>query len=46
MNESDIDDNVLKSIYTTVISDIQNVLGKGSRWIIDSVIEHNINISK
>ena len=24
----------------------QKVLGKGSRWIIDLVIEHNINISK
>ena len=46
INESDIDDNVLKSIYTTVISSIQKILGKGSSWITDSVIEHNINISK
>ena len=33
-------------MYTTVISNIQKVLGKGSGWIIGSVIEHKINISK
>ena len=43
--ESDIND-VFKSIYTTVISNIQKSLGKGSGWIIDSVIDHNISISK
>ena len=46
INESHIDDNVFKSIYTTVISNIQKFLGKSSGWIIDSVIDHNINISK
>ena len=43
--ESDIND-VFKSIYTTVISNIQNSLGKGSGWIIDSVTDHNISTSK
>ena len=33
-----------QSIFT-IISNI-NFLGKGSGWIIDSVIDHNINISK
>ena len=35
-----------KSIYTTITSNIQKSLGKGSGWIIDSVIDHNISISK
>ena len=43
INESDIDD-VLESIYTTILSNIQKSLRKGSDWIIDSVIEHNINV--
>ena len=43
---TDIDDNVFKSIYTTIISNIQKSLGKSLSWIIDSVKEHNINISK
>ena len=43
--ESDID-NVFKSIYTTIITNIQKFLGKGSGWIIDSVIDHTISISK
>ena len=46
INESDIDDNVFNSIYTTVISNIKKSLRKGSGWIIDSAIEHSINISK
>ena len=46
ITESDIDDSVFKSIYATVISNIQNFLVKESDWITDSVIEHNINISK
>ena len=37
---------MFKSIYTTVVSNIQKALGEGSGWIIDSVIEHNISISK
>ena len=41
INQIDIDD-----IYTTVLSRIQKSLGKNSGWIIDSVIEHNINIFK
>ena len=45
INETDIDD-VFKSIYTTIISNIQKVLGKVSGWIIDSVIDQNINTSK
>ena len=45
ITESDIDD-VFKSIYTTVISNIQKSLGKGSGSIIYSVIDHNIGISK
>ena len=45
INESAIDD-VFKSIYTTIISNIQKLLGEGSDWVIDSVIDHNINIWK
>ena len=37
---------MFKSIYTTIISSIQKSLGKGSGWIIDSVIDCNISISK
>ena len=43
INESDINE-VFKSIYITIISDIQKSLGQGSGWIIDSVIDNNINI--
>ena len=39
MNESDIDD-MFQSIYTTVITNIQKSLGKGSGCSIDSVIDH------
>ena len=39
VNETDIDDNVFKSICTTIISNIQKILEKGSGWIIDSVID-------
>ena len=42
ISKSNIDDNVFKS----VISNIHYVLWKFSRWIIDSIVEHNINISK
>ena len=38
INESNTDD-VFESIYTTIISNIEKSLGKGSGWIIDSVIE-------
>ena len=45
INKSDSDD-VFQSIYTTIISNIQKCLGKGSGWIIHSVIDHTISISK
>ena len=45
INESDIND-VFQSIYTTIITNIQKYLGKGSGWIIDTVIDHNISILK
>ena len=43
-NESDIAD-VFESIYTTIILNIPNYLGKASSWINDSVVIHPINIS-
>ena len=43
-NESHIDD-VFQSVYTTIISNIQKSLGKGSGWIIDSAIDHKYNHS-
>ena len=49
INESYIDDNVFKSIYSisnSYIKHTKNLLGKGSGWITDSVREYNINISK
>ena len=45
INESDIDD-VFQSIYTTIITNIQESLGKNSGWIIDSVIDPTIIISE
>ena len=45
INKIDIDD-LFEWIYSTVISNIQKSLGQGSGWIIDSVIDRNINISK
>ena len=45
INESDID-NVFEPLYSTIISNIQNSLGKGSGRIIYSVIDHTISISK
>ena len=45
ISKSDIGD-VFESIYNTMTSKMQKSLGKGSGWIIDSVIEHNISISK
>ena len=41
INESGIDD-VSQSIYTTVITNIQESLGKDSGWITDSVIDHTL----
>ena len=37
---------MFQSIYTTVVSNIQESLGIGSGWITDSFIDHNISISK
>ena len=45
VNKGDIE-NVFKSVYTTIIANIQKSLGKGSGWIIDPVIDHTISISK
>ena len=44
INESDIN-NAFKSIYTKIITNIQ-VFQKVSGWIIDSVIDYTISISK
>ena len=38
--------DAFQSVYTTIISNIQKSLGKGSGWILDSVIDHVISISK
>ena len=45
INKSDIDD-LFQPIYTTIISNIKKSLGKGSGWIIDSVIDHTISVLK
>ena len=45
INKSDIDD-VFQSIYTKITANIQKSLGKGSIWIIDSLIDHAISVSK
>ena len=45
INESGTD-NVLQSIYTAVMSHIQISLRKSLDWIIDSVTDHNVSISK
>ena len=37
---------LFESVYSTIISNIQKSPGKGSGWIIDSVIDQNINIWK
>ena len=42
INESDID-YVFQPIYTAIITNIQKYFGKGSGWIIDSVIDHTID---
>ena len=45
ISKSDNDD-VFESVYSTIISNIQKNQGKDSSWIIDSVIDYSINISK
>ena len=42
INESYIDD-LFQSIYTTIILNREKSLGKGSGWIIDSIIDHTIS---
>ena len=44
INESNID--MFESIYIMIISNLHKSPGKSSCWIIDSVIDHNVNISK
>ena len=39
-------DDLFESIYTSIISNIQKYLGKCSVWIVDSVIDHSISITK
>ena len=45
ISKSDNND-VFESVYSTIISNIQKNQGKDSSWIIDSVIDYSINISK
>ena len=45
INESNIND-AFESIYSTIISNIQNSLGKDSDWIFDSVANNTANVSK
>ena len=45
INKSDIND-LFESIYSTNTSNIQNSLGSGSGWIIDSVVDDTNNNSK
>ena len=45
ISESDTD-NMFQLVRTTIITNTQKSLGKGSGWIIDSVIDHTISISK
>ena len=42
INEKDTE-NVFKSIYITIMTNIQKSLGKGSGWIIDSVIDQSVS---
>ena len=45
INESDID-NLFESVDSAIISNIQKSLAKSSSSIIDSLVDHTINISK
>ena len=45
MNESNIDD-VIEPICSTIISNIQKSPEKDLGWIIDSVVDHTVNIFK
>ena len=37
---------MFQSIYTGIIVNTHKYLGKGSGWIINSIIDHTISISK
>ena len=45
INERDVD-YMFQSFYTTIITTTQKSLGKSSGWIVDSVIDHTITVSK
>ena len=45
INESDNDD-AFESIYSMIISNVQKYFGKGLRWIVNSVADHTVHISK
>ena len=44
-NDSDIDD-IFESIFSTIVLNTQESLGKGLGWIIGSVVDRAINISR
>ena len=44
INQNDID-GVFESVYTIIISNIQKSIRNGLGWIVDSVIDHSIDIS-
>ena len=44
INKTDIHD-VFQSIYSNIMSNTQKSLGQDSDWIIDSVIDHSLDIS-
>ena len=44
INENDIHDK-FQSLYSKIIINIQNSLGKGSSWVIDLAIDHIISSS-
>ena len=45
INERDVD-YMFQSFYTTIITTTQKSLGKSSGWIVGSVIDHTITVSK
>ena len=45
INDTYIDDTP-ESIYSTIMSKIQKPIGKSSSWVIDSMINHTIDILK
>ena len=42
INESEIND-LFELMYSIIISNKQKLFGKGSGWILDSVIDRNVN---